>query len=171
MLKSESKPRQSTKSGLRLQISRSSSTVSPQISAMALMALAAMSCDTLILGKYGRDTNELYGLGWVTRWSMFRFFAVGTEGLLFGLAKFSTRSNSFTLRGRLGNSLGKRRTFLNHFLSERICLKTSSAIGNRNGRGSLLLEISNQTLHVPLSKSDSTLKTQVTEVDTIFGLR
>ena len=148
------------KSGSLPQISRSSSTVTPQISAMALMASIAISCETLILGKDGRDSSVLYGLGCVARFAKTPSLVIRTVRTLSGLAIFANCPNSSALRGRVGSSLGKSRTFLNHFLSARICLNMSSVAGSRKGRGSLVLEISNQTLHVALSRSVLVLNNQ-----------
>lgn len=171
MLKSESKPRESMKSGSLPHMSRNSSTVTPQISAIALMALIAISCETLILWKDGRDSRALYGLGCVARLARMPLLGICSERTLAGLAPFANCPDSPALRGKLGSSLGKSRTFLNHFLSARICLNMSSVAGSRNGRGSLVLEISNQTLHVALSKSISLLEIQGREMGTIFGLQ
>ena len=171
MVKSESKPRESMKSGSLLHISRSSSTLTPQISAMALMALIAVSWDTSILGKDGRDLDALYEVGWIIRSPWFPPLVVCTERTLPRLAHFSSYPDSSALRGRLGSSLGKSRTVLSHFLSARICLNKSSVAGSRNGRGSLVLKISNQTLHVALSILVHCRRIRKEELNTISGLR
>ena len=147
IVRSESKPRLSAIVVSRPHISPSSCAGMPMTSPMARTTLVAISCDTLILGQVRRVSNALHGLALGTIYSDSSSLAGCT---LSGLV-YSIRSPDLsTLIGRLGSSVGKIRTFLNHFLSARICLKASSPAGKRNGRGSLVFEISNQTLHVAL---------------------
>lgn len=55
--------------------------------------------------------------------------------------------------GRLGRLVGQSFTIRNHFLSVRICLKTSLTNDTRIGRGIIVREVSNQTLQMGLKIS------------------